>query len=183
MSDLNHDLLQLTGNHGLPPEFLRQQKIAERIGAEANSTPGEEVLDDVGLSKIGKAQPPGNNKTHEARDHEDLSDFPVAELIAALGAAIRRTAQERVVRLTVRGVSFRLAAPFITITAHNVSLFLRKGNYEEFPAGEDIVIEIDGIRKKAMFAGGIATLPGFDYDIVSFFIPEPGDPAINTCAE
>jgi hypothetical protein len=154
----------------LPPEVIEQQRIMRlALGQEPEEPPL--VLDDdeeephpAPFVPLDQLRPAPNPKQ---------SVYSVPQLIKLLSDAIRRDDKEQPVRFRVKDVPFRYTAPFISQNENVISLFLRRGAYEPFEYGAEVALELDGVKYQTTYAGASATLPGFDYDIVSFVIEPP----------
>jgi len=171
MNGLLDEVMEATGIsvHGLENATIRRQ-----IKTEDKFMNMEQDEEDKPLPEEGMPVEDAIPVTIAAKK-ATLESFSVDELIKALSIAIQREKSEQVVRVVPdQGPPFRLTSAFISTSDTTVTLWLRRGLYEPFQVDTEeqsqLVIEFGAHRLRVMYVGGSATLPGFDYDMVSFLI-------------
>lgn len=173
MSGIMDDLAALPGVNITTlksAKVLRTQQVEERLmGAD---------VDEDGPVAFNDTPAPAR----KASVQEILASCSVQDLIRALSDAIRKEGHEYSVRVVPdAGLPFRLIAPFYSLNDTAVTFWLRRGTYEPFKVQDDqgqvipLTLEFVGKRAKGMYAGGSTTLPGLDYDMVSFLIDTISD--------
>lgn len=162
-------------------EITLQQEMARQLGSQTLDSDPRTRIEEL-LKREGEVvddfeeegELPRQPVTAPRSKADVLSTAGVPELIRALSNAIRRDNTEHYVRIQVQNNwPFRIAAAFISANDVAVTLFVRRGSYEPFPPAETVSLEFGSKVADVIYAGGTASLPGFDYDIVSFVI-KPG---------
>jgi hypothetical protein len=161
---------------GVKMEALRSPQTVNRQKLEQRVMEAEDETETLPSSKVA----PSPNKS------QILASCSVHELLQSLNEAIRKEGNEHSIRVVPKaGLPFRLISPFISLNDTAVTFWLRRGTYEPFriqdDTGQPIPLSLEFFNKKAevIFVGGSTTLPGLDYDMVSFILDKVSELAVH----